>query len=263
MMNRESAAIRVLLVSHDKTAVETLCDIMEQMGVYVEVCPDRKAASPKLCNSKYEGVIVDLMQGEDGLDLLKSLTDFTSNKSAVSCAILNDANPKASAFQAGANFVLERPLDFQTVARTIRAAYPMMVRERRRYFRCPVETPTFIACEPDIKFQANSVNISEAGMAILSPVQLKAGQKIKIKVRIPGSMDLLNISGEICWANDVTGRAGIQFQEVSQAVAEALSTWLLERLEEMIPRVKEVAGAGATTSGIHLSSAASKAHRAN
>jgi CheY-like chemotaxis protein len=262
MTNRESAAIRVLLVSFDKATVEALSDVMEQMGIYVEVCPDRKAASRQLCNTKYEGLIVDLVQGEDGLDLLRSLPDFTANKSAVSCAILNDIHQKASAFQAGANFILERPLDVQAVSRTVRAAYPMMVRERRRYFRCPVETPTFVTCEPDIEFQASSVNISEAGMAILVPEPLKTGQKIKLRLRIPGNPNILNISGEVCWANDATGRAGIQFHEVSTAVAEALASWLLARLEEMIPQVKGMA-AGVPASGIHQTSASPKAYRTN
>jgi CheY-like chemotaxis protein len=248
MTNREEAAIRVLVVSFDKTTVEALADIMEQMGIYVEVCPDRKAASRQLCNSKYEGLIIDLGPGEDNLDLLRSLPDFTANKSAVSCAILNDMHQKASAFQAGANFVLERPLELKAASRTIRAAYPMMVRERRRYFRCPVETPTFVACEPHPEFQANSVNISEAGMAILSPVQLKVGQSIQMRVRIPGCSDFVSISGEICWADDASGRAGVQFLEISTLVAEALASWLLARLEEMIPQAKKAAAGQPSTS---------------
>ncbi len=247
MTNRESAAIRVLLVSADRSTVEALSDIMEQMGIYVEVCPDRKAASRQLCNSKYEGLIIDLVEGDEGLELLRSLPDFTANKSAVSCAILNDLHLKASAFQAGANFVLERPLELKAASRTVRAAYPMMVRERRRYFRCPVETPTFVECDPHPEFQANSVNISEAGMAILSPVQLKVGQGLTMRVRIPGCADFVSISGEICWVDDASGRAGVQFMEISKTVAESLAAWLLARLEEMIPAAKGMAVGGPST----------------
>jgi CheY-like chemotaxis protein len=261
MTNRESAAIRVLLVSFDKATVEAISDIMEQMGVYLEVCPDRKTASRQLCNTKYEGLIIDLMQGEDSLDLLRNLPDFTANKGAVSCAILNEFHQKASAFQAGANFVLERPLELKALSRTIRAAYPMMVRERRRYFRCPVETPTFVACEPHPEFQANSVNISEAGMAILSPVQLKVGQSIQMRVRIPGSPDFVSISGEICWADDASGRAGVQFLEISTTVAHALATWLLARLEEMLPQAKGI-GAG-LSSGVRPADLSTKTVRTN
>src|SRR5262249_55054174 len=179
------------------------------------------------------------------LDLLRNLPDFTANKSAVSCAILNDLHQKASAFQAGANFVLERPLELKAAQRTVRAAYPMMVRERRRYFRLPVETPTFVEVEPNPEFKANSVNISEAGMAILSPVQLRVGQAIQMRLRIPGSPDFVTIPGEICWVDDASGRAGVQFLEISKTVAEALAAWLLARLEEKIPATSRMA-AGAT-----------------
>jgi len=262
MTNRESAAIRVLLVSFDRSTVEALSDIMEQMGIHVEVVPDRKAASRSLCNTKYEGLIIDLVQGEDSLDLLRNLPDFTANKSAVSCAILNDFHQKASAFQAGANFVLERPLELKAASRTIRAAYPMMVRERRRYFRCPVETPTYVECEPHPAFQANSVNISEAGMAILTPVQLKVGQSLQMRLRIPGSSDFVSIAGEVCWVDDSSARVGVQFLEVSTAVAEALASWLLARLEEMIPSTKGMA-VGVSASSPRQATAPVKPYRTN
>ena len=239
-MTRDSAAIRILIATSDSEAVGLLSDITMQMGIHLEICPDRKATSRMLCNSKFEGIIVDLQLGEDGLELLKSLPDFTSNKGAVSCAILSEAHEKASAFQAGANFVLDRPLDHGTALRTIRAAYPMMVRERRRYFRCPVQTTTFVSSNAHSEFQATSVNLSEAGMAILSPVELKVGQRLQIRLRMPGKNDFVDLTAEVCWT-DPAGRAGVQFMEISSTVAEALASWLLQRLEEMMPHRQEVA----------------------
>ena len=85
------------------------------------------------------------------------------------------------------------------------------------------------------------MNISEAGMAILSPVQLKVGQSIQMRMRIPGSTDFVTIAGEICWADDSSGRTGVQFLQISTTVAEALASWLLARLEEMIPAAKGMA----------------------
>ena len=237
-MTRDSAAIRVLIVCADSEAIGLLSDITMQMGIHLEICDDRKAAARHLCNSKFEGIVVDLHLGDEALDLLKSLPDFTSNKGAVSCAILSEAHQKASAFQAGANFVLDRPLDKDTALRTVRAAYPMMVRERRRYFRCPVQTTTFVSSNSHPEFQATSVNLSEAGMAILSPVELKVGQRLHIRLRMPGKNDFVDLTAEVCWA-DPSGRAGVQFMEISRAVAESLASWLLQRLEEMMPQSQE------------------------
>ncbi len=234
-MTPESAAIRVLVASGDPEALNLLSDIAMQMGIQLEICADRKAAARLLCNSKVEGIIVDLQLGEEGLELLKSIPDFTSNKGAVSCAILTGTHEKATAFQAGANFVLERPLDSSTAFRTIRAAYPMMVRERRRYFRCPLETATFVSVNSQPEFQASSVNLSEAGMAIVSPVELKVGQRLQIRLLMPGKASFINLAAEVCWS-DASGRAGLQFAEISSTVAESLSSWLLQKLEEMMPQ---------------------------
>lgn len=237
-MTKDSAAIRVLIVSADSDAIGLLSDVIMQMGIHLEICSDRKSAARHLCSSKFEGIMVDLQLGEDGLELLKSLADFTSNKGAVSCALLSETHEKATAFQAGANFVLERPLDKDTTLRTIRAAYPMMVRERRRYFRCPVQTTTFVSSKSHPEFQATSVNLSEAGMAILSPVELKVGQRLHIRLRMPGKQEFVDLTAEVCWT-DPTGRAGVQFMEISRTVAESLASWLLQRLEEMMPKHHE------------------------
>ncbi len=239
-MTRDSAAIRILIVSADSQAIGLLSDVTMQMGIHLEICSDRKAAARQLCNSKFEGIIVDLELGEDGFELLKSLPDFTSNKGAVSCAVLSETHQKATAFQAGANFVLDRPLDHDTALRTIRAAYPMMVRERRRYFRCPVQTTTFVSSMALPEFQATSVNLSEAGMAILSPVELRVGQRLNLRLRMPGKDEFVDLAAEVCWT-DQSGRAGVQFMEISSSVAEALASWLLQRLEEMMPKRPEAA----------------------
>lgn len=139
MTVRDSAAIRVLLVSGEAKTIDILCDVMEQLHIHVEVCPEVQAAIHKLQTSKYEGIIIDLLQ-DRSLELLQSLPDLASNAGVVSCAILPDAQQKASAFRSGANFVLAHPLDRHNASRTIRAAYPMMVRERRRYRRHPAQT---------------------------------------------------------------------------------------------------------------------------
>jgi len=239
MTAREAAAVRVLLVSDDAQAVQLMSDVLEQIGMHFESCSDTQAASRKLSAAKYEGLVLDLALGESALDLLKSLPDFTANKEVVSCAILEQAHQKAAAFQAGANFTLDRPLNGHTAFRTIRAGYPMMVRERRRYFRCPVQTPALVSGDFHPEFQATSVNLSEGGMAILSPVQLKIGQNLQMRLRIPGKAEFIELSGEVCWT-DPTGRAGVQFQEISPSAAEALESWLLQRLEEMMPRKNQM-----------------------
>ena len=243
MMSRESLSVRVLLVSRHIQTIETLCPFMQRLAMHVELCCDLGSALRKLCRAKFEGVIVDFNDKEEALDLLEKLRQLTSHRSAVACAIVNYDSEKTAAFQAGANFLLERPLSARSVVRTLTAAYPLMVRERRRYFRCPVQTTTFVRSGPGCEFVARSVNISESGIAIDSPVPVQVGQKLQLGLRLPGNTELLKLAGEVCWTN-AAGRTGIRFRSPAATVAEELRSWLSERVEELMPAADSGQDAG-------------------
>jgi CheY-like chemotaxis protein len=234
MTNKESASVRVLLISRHIQTIETVCHFMQQMAMHVETCCDFEAAMRKLCHSKFEGIIVDLNEKEAALDFLRKLRGLTSHKAAVTCAILNYGHERAAAFQAGANFVLERPLSSSSIIRTLKAAYPLMVRERRRYFRCPIQIPISITVGSAPEFAGTSVNISEGGIAITSPSKIQVGDKLKLRVHLPGQPESLLLTGEACWS-DAAGRSGIQFSGLSSTVSQALQSWLSEQLEEIMP----------------------------
>jgi CheY-like chemotaxis protein len=239
---RESVSVRVLLVSRHIQTIETLCHFLQRQAMHVEICCDRESALRKLCHAKFEGVFVDFNDKEEALDLLEKLRQLTSHRGAVACAIVNRDAEKTAAFQAGANFLLERPLSARSVVQTLTAAYPLMVRERRRYFRCPVQTPTFVSSGPGVKVVATSANISESGIAIDSPTPVQVGQKLQLGLRLPSNPELLKVSGEVCWTN-AAGRAGIRFRPTA-SMAEELRSWLSERMEELISATDSAQYAG-------------------
>ena len=228
---KASISVRVLLVSDDIQTIDTLCQSMEQMAMHVEVCSDIGLAGRKLCHAKFEAVVVDLNKMAEGLELIKKPREMTSHKGAVVLAILNNENEMPVAFQAGANFVLAKPLLQPLLRRTLRASYPLMVREKRRYYRCPLQISVPISSAARQEFVATSVNISEGGMALASPVRLQVGEKINLKLKLPGTENAEKISSEVCWADD-TGRVGLEFVQVPVRTMEQLQNWLSDRLEE-------------------------------
>jgi CheY-like chemotaxis protein len=167
----------------------------------------------------------------EGLELIKKPREMTSHKGAVVLAILNNGNEMPDAFQAGANFVLSKPLLPALLTRTLRASYPLMVREKRRYYRCPLQISVLISSSSRQEFAATSVNISEGGMALASPVSLQVGEKINLKLKLPGTENAEKISTEVCWADD-KGRVGLEFLQVPARIMEQLQKWLSDRLEE-------------------------------
>jgi CheY-like chemotaxis protein len=227
----KAIGVRVLLVSGDIQTIDTLCHFMEQMAMHVEVCSDIGSATRKLCHGKFEALVVDFKDPAETLELIKKPRDMTSHKGAVVLAILNSSNEMPDAFRAGANFALVRPLLPAILVRTLRAAYPLMVRERRRYYRCPVQVPVRLSSSSRPEFVATSVDVSEGGMALVSSVPLQVGETVNLKLTLPSAEGATQISSEVCWT-DNAGRVGLQFVKVPPKVAEQLQSWIAGRLEE-------------------------------
>ena len=156
---------------------------------------------------------------------------MTSHKGAVVLAILNSSHEIPDAFRAGANFGLVKPLLPAILLRTLSASYPLMVRERRRYYRCPSHIPIHISGDSREEFVATSDNISEGGMAVTSGVLLQVGEKVSLRLTLPGPEHTVTIGAEVCW-NDNAGRVGLQFVKITATVSERLQCWLADRLEE-------------------------------
>lgn len=180
------------------------------------------------------------MELPGGPALLRKLPSLTANSSAISYAILGRGHDQAEAFQAGAKFVLDRPLVPVAVLRLLKAAYPFMVRERRRYYRCPVQIAVFVSRGGDPEFTVNSLNVSESGICLNSNEAMQVGDKLRLRLLLPGVTGLLNLPGEVAWSA-ATGRVGIRFSDVKPGVALILRNWLAERLEEsMLLQTHEV-----------------------
>jgi DNA-binding response OmpR family regulator len=230
----KATGVRILLVSDDIQIIDTLCHSMEQMAMHVDVCSDVGSATRKLCHSKFEGLVVDLKDAARALELIKKPREMTSHKGVVVLAILNSSTEMPSAFRAGASFTLVKPFPPGVLGRTLRASYPLMVRERRRSYRCPVQIPVHVSSSAHSAFVANSINISEGGIALTSPVILHVGERLTLKLALPDPETTARINCEVCWA-DEAGRVGLEFVQVPRTVAEQLQSWLGARLEECLP----------------------------
>jgi hypothetical protein len=213
------------------------------MAIHVESCCDAASAMRKLCHGKFEGVIVDL-DSDGALELPKKIQTLTSNKSALSFAISGHGHAQADAFRCGVNFVLERPLVPGNVFRVLKASYPMMVRERRRYFRCPLQVSVYVTRREEAEFMVTSLNLSEAGICLNSPTPMQVGDRLRLRLCLPGDSEFLDLTGEVCWS-EAMGRVGIQFSGLADRVAQSLRTWLSDRLEEIVlAEPREMQGSG-------------------
>ncbi len=223
-----------LLISRDAALLGMLRPTLEKMAVSVEVCGGAQPGSEMLMKRKFDAVIVDCDDLQGGVALLTNLRKTQSNASSVAFAVLNGTTTTQEAFKLGANFVLQKPLTPLNATRCFNAALNFMVRERRRYFRHPVEMPVKVSLPEGGELNAVTTNVSEGGMAIRIAGKLPKNTAAQLRFTLPGSNTSLELRGNVAWA-DGTGNTGIKFVEVPQSSQYQLEKWLTDRLQDELP----------------------------
>jgi len=223
-----------LLVSRDVALLGVLRPALEKISVDIEICTGFQDGANMLAKRKFDAVIVDCDDLQNGFDLLRSLRQTQSNAKSVAFAVVNGKTTTQEAFQSGANFVLQKPLTQMQASRCFNAALNFMVRERRRYSRHPVEIPLRICLPNNEEMTATSTNVSEGGMAIRFLGKLPKDTQAQLRFTLPASSTSLELKAEVAWA-DGTGHAGLRFIEVPQSSQYQLDKWLTDRLQKDMP----------------------------
>ena len=225
-------ALESLLLSRDAEVIRILRPTLEKLSITVEVCRGARSGNEILTSEKFDAVIVDCDDLQGGLDVLEGLRKGSSNKNSVAFAILNGQTTTHQAFALGANFVLQKPISQLNATRCFNAALEFMARERRRYFRHPVDFPITVVAGQDQQLKATATNLSEGGMAIRFRGKAPKSGISKVTFTVPGFSEAVETRAEIAWA-DGTGRAGIRFVEVPATSRRQLDHWLIERMAKL------------------------------
>jgi hypothetical protein len=231
----KAAMARMLLISKDSAAIQQVAEGTQQFAIATEVCNEVSMALRLLNRQRFEAVVVDFGLDQAG-EMLEQVRLSPSNRTAVTFAIAgptkSDSLP-AQPNQVQPNFWIERPLSASTVGRTFKAAFGLIVRERRRSFRCPVTLPAAILANGKER-NCQVVNISESGMAIAESGSLKPGGMLEVVFTLPGQVDPFTFESEVCWF-DEKGRAGLRLVNMPPDQKSTLQQWLAAKLEEYMP----------------------------
>jgi hypothetical protein len=220
----------VLLVCNDAAAVRQLTDVMRQFAISSEVCDYVSMAFGLLDRKKFEAVIVDFGL-EQADQVLERVQLSQSNRTAVTFAITDSKKPVL--FTTQPNFVIEKPLSPASLGRTLKAAFGLIVRERRRYFRCPISISAAIDADAR-EVICHLENISEGGMALSNAPPLKPGNRVRVLFTLPGQQLRFRVDSEVCWYDDQR-RAGLRILMMASEMQPILQQWLAARLEENMP----------------------------
>jgi diguanylate cyclase (GGDEF)-like protein/PAS domain S-box-containing protein len=222
-----------LLVSADPSTIQQFSLALRELSISPDACQDAASAALLLKRRKFDAVIVDLQLGEQSEDILDEAQLSPSNRTAVTFGIGDKDAEVTSAFRKKSQFVFERPVSAQSIHKTLKPAYGLILRERRRYFRCPVSTPVTIQRENRQQVRCFSLNISEGGMALSTQVPLLPGERVRVQFPLPDHEVPLLAESTICWSK--TGHSGVRFLSISDEQKSELQAWLSQKLEQTLP----------------------------
>jgi CheY-like chemotaxis protein len=222
-----------LLISNDAATIEQVSQSMQLLAVASEVCEELPCALVQLNRRKFEVVVIDLRLGGEVSTVIERVRFSPSNRTAVIFTVSDSDTETGEAFKAGSNFVLRRPLSLTSIGKTLRVGYGLILRERRRYFRCPVEVPVTIYTAGLPEMPARTANVSESGMAINTSTPLPPGVEVTLHFTLPDCESPFVMGATICWCKE--SYIGLQFNSNSPEVTGELQEWLARRLEESLP----------------------------
>lgn len=223
-----------LLVCVDEAAAQVLRGALEELRIQVELCPDAVRAAVRLAQDRFDLLVVDCKDKAEVVSILHECRSSRANESTLA-VVVADQEDIRDMFSLGVNFVLYRPLAYERVMSSLRAAQALLYRDKRGKARAPVHTHATIDYAGGEQEKATLVDLSEDGMAVNFGKRLPTASKVYFQFQLPGQTARVRLSGQVVW-QDWNGRAGVQYVDVPQTSRRILNEWLQKSLADATKR---------------------------
>lgn len=216
--------LSALLVCVDESAAEVLRGVLKELGIRVESCPDFPRAVIRTAQQRFDVVIVDGKM-TDVTWMLKETRLSRLNDMTLAVAVVPSQDGIRELFSLGVNFVLYKPVAYERVLSSLRAARAVMRKEKRKKSRTTVHAHATVDYSDVQQEKATLVNLAEDGMSVLFGKKLPPTTKVYFTLQLPGQTSSIRLSGQLVW-QDWNGRGGVQFVDVPKASRRLLDEFL-------------------------------------
>jgi CheY-like chemotaxis protein len=222
-------AAQSLVLCRDPDVLRTLCPLLFEMNMGVEICLGSNGASRMVRKRKFDAIIVECDKDGGGLAVLQQLRADSPNQSTIAVGVVDDYKLMKEAFATGANFVLSKPISIEDASRILRFTKGMISRMVRRFLRVAVHHLSHVDFD-GMKDPAFLLDVSEGGIAIQSLAPMQHGKVVGLSFQLPGTSHKVGATAKVVW-NDPSGRIGMEFEQISDLHRGWLKNWVAERLK--------------------------------
>lgn len=221
--------LECLLVTCDPALLGQFQTSLGSHGTSLQLRQDSASAIELASRRHLDGLIIDCDGVPGGIQALTQVRSTLANKQTPILAIVDGITSSEAALDAGANFVLSKPIQQSRLASLLPAAIAKMEREHRRYFRYDVDLPVRFQDPLGQAFSGTMKNVSEGGLAIRLANPVKLNGVVMVEFDLPSVEPRpFHAKADVVWCDSFV--VGLRFLYIDKDSEVALQGWL-ESLE--------------------------------
>lgn len=215
--------VNALVMSRSQASVKLLLAAFAELGIEYRIALSASEAIENLSSEQHSALILDFDLPQ-AVQVARAARAMTGRQRPVLFGMIGAETPIADVFQAGANFVLYKPLDLLQVLHSFRAAQGFMRADRRTSPRPKTETLAYLQL-PMGTVPALVQDLTEQGISIQAAEPLVPMRGVRLRFLLPRTTQVVHANGDFIWA-DSEGRAGLFFSDMPAACRRDLQAWL-------------------------------------
>jgi CheY-like chemotaxis protein len=227
--NQETlVASGILVVDDDPLICELIRDVLESAEIKSHTTSDSQQASILIREEKFDAVFLDVrMPAPDGLALARQVRASPLNRTTPIVMITgeSDRDLLTRVFEAGATFVLFKPVDRHRLMRLIRVSEDVIQRESRQFQRVKITCKVSMQLDQE-RSVGHTLNMSLNGAMVFADKTFPVGSLIRVELQLAQGRDSLSGAARVV---RVVGAdcMGIQFENIPLDHARKIQEFLL------------------------------------
>ena len=209
--------LKALVVEADPRSLDLMVKTLKSFHMEPRFTSNSEEALALINREKYDGIFLELMMPKlDGFELSRQIRQSSRNLSTPIFIITarKEKQTVTRAFEAGATFFLQKPLDKEKLLNLLKSTRGAMLEERRRTIRVPISTDVTWT-SGNHTARGKSYNLSRGGMLFQGDDFLRKGSTIQLSFELPWMKHTIGAEGIVVHTDD-QHRVGIGFVKVGQ-----------------------------------------------
>jgi CheY-like chemotaxis protein len=218
-------ALNCLLLTRDPRLLEVIRAGFSSVNVELQMRTDVISALELATRRHMDSLVIDCDDVPQATNLLSQIRNGRSNKLSIIFAVVTATTSVSMAVEAGANFVLGKPVQDKQLRGFLEMAIPRMEREHRKYFRHKVELPIELLYQTGESFFGKMMNVSEGGLALtrFGPPSLEG--VVTVRFALPSiTPQIVQAKADVVWKDAFV--MGLRFLQLDRGCRSLFEAWL-------------------------------------